>query len=69
MKKPQSSEKIPKEILYVRWTSLGIELIKPSTILETVALKLCIGSKRAKNRIDSLLSIIEELQFIENRIN
>ena len=58
-----------KEILYIRKTALGIELIKPLMAVETLALKLYVGNKRAKNRIARLLSIIEELQFIENRIN
>ena len=52
---------MPKEILYIRRTALGIELIKPSTIVEILALKLYISNKRAKNRIARLLLIIEEL--------
>ena len=50
-----------KEILYTRRIALGIGLIKPSTVVEILALKLYIGNKIAKNRIARLLSIIEEL--------
>ena len=60
---------MPKEILYTRKIALGIGLIKPSIAVETLALKLYVGNKRAKNRIAKLLSIIEDLQFIENGIN
>ena len=63
------NQKIPKEIAYTRKTALGIGLIKLLIAVETLALKLHVGNKRAKNRIAKLLSIIEDLQFIENRIN
>ena len=52
---------MPKEILYIRKTALGIGLIKISTVVETLALKLYIRNKRAKNRIARLLSIIKDL--------
>ena len=60
---------MPKEILYTRKIALGIGLIKLLITVETLALKLYVGNKRVKNRIAKLLSIIEDLQFIENRIN
>ena len=61
LRKLQLSKKMLKEVLYARKTALGVGLVKPSTAIETLALKLHIGNKRAKNRIASLLSIIEEL--------
>ena len=63
------SEKIPTEVLYVRKTALGIRLVKPSVAVETLALKLYIDNKQARNRIANLLIINKELQFVENGIN
>ena len=60
---------MPREVLYARKTALGVRIVAPSTAIDILALKLYVGNKRAKNRIAGLLSIIEEMQFVESRIN
>ena len=52
---------MPKEVLYIRRSALGIRLIKLSTAINILTLKLYIGNKKAENRIATLLSINEEL--------
>ena len=60
---------MPREVLYTRKTALRVGIVSPSTVIYILALKLYIGNKRAKNRIVGLLSIIEEMQFVESGIN
>ena len=54
------SEKFLREVLYSRKSALGICLIKLSTIIVILALKLCIGYKRTSNRISNILQINKE---------
>ena len=63
------SRKFPRTVLCSRKSVLGVGLMLPSALIATLKLKLCIRNKRAENRIATLLSINEELQFIKNRIN
>ena len=50
-----------REVLYARKTALGVGIVAPSTAIDTLALKLYVRNKRAKNRIIGLLSVIEEM--------
>ena len=59
--KLQLSEKMLREVLYARKKALGVGIVAPSTVIDTLTLKLYIGNKRVKNRIAGLLSIIEEM--------
>ena len=45
------SEKFLRIILYARKTALGIGIMKPSTIIAILVIKLYLGHKRADNRI------------------
>jgi len=54
------SEKFPREILYSRKSALGIGLLKPTTIIAILAMKLCIGHMRMNDRIATILTINEE---------
>ena len=49
------SKKFPRRILYVRKSVLGIGIMKPSTIVDTLALKLYISYKRQGSRILKLI--------------
>ena len=40
------SEKFPRKILCAQKSQLGVGTMKPSTIITTLALKLCLGHKR-----------------------
>ena len=39
------SEWFPRDVLYLRKTALGVGIIKPSTIIDILALKLYVGHK------------------------
>ena len=53
-------------ILYTRKTVIGIGIMKPSTIIDTLVLKLYMGHKRQKSRIAMLIKANEEIQFMQN---
>ena len=57
------SIKFPRSILYTRKTAIGIGIMKPSIIIDTLALKLYRGHKRQKSRITILIKANEEIQF------
>ena len=59
--------KFLRSILYTRKTAIGIGIMNPSTIIDTLVLKLYIGYKRQKSRIAMLIKVNEEIQFIQNR--
>ena len=54
------STKFPREVLYSRKSAMGIGLLKPSTIIAILAMKLYIGHKRANDRIANIIQINEE---------
>jgi len=61
------SMKFPRIILYTRKTVIGIGIMKPSTVIDTLVLKLYVGYKRQKSRIAMLIKANEEIQFTQNR--
>ena len=69
MKKLGYSIKFSKKVLQMRRNVLGIRLLKLKKIIETSALKLHIGYKRAKTRIAKLININKDMQFIESGYN
>ena len=69
MKKLGYSTKILKRVIYMRRNALRIRILKLKTIIETLALKLYVGYKRAKTRIVKLVNINEDMQFIESNCN
>ena len=46
LKKLELSEKFPREILYARKSALGVGLLKPSTIITILTLKIYTYKKR-----------------------
>jgi len=54
------SIKFPRKIVYARKSALGIGLIAPSTIIDTLVLKLYLGYKRMEDEVSKIIRIIEE---------
>ena len=54
------SIKFPRKIVYARKSALGIGLIAPSTIIDTLALKLYLGHKRMEDEVSKIIRIIKE---------
>jgi len=46
LQKLRLSKKFPRRILYIKKSALDIRIMKPLTIVDTLALKLYIGYKR-----------------------
>ena len=60
LKKLGLSENFPREILYARKSALGVGLLKPSTIITILTLKLYLGHMRKDDRIAWIIKINEE---------
>ena len=61
------SSKFPRKVLYMWKNALGTGLLCLKTIIETLALKLYIRYKREKIKIHKLITIIEDMHFVESR--
>ena len=59
------SEKFPRRIIYTRKSALGVGLLKPSTIVSFLALKLYLGHKRKSDRMSKIISINKENAFLQ----
>ena len=55
LKKMGLSEKFPRKMLHTRKSALGVGLIKPSTMVLILSLKLHVGHVRAQNRIARII--------------
>ena len=62
LKKVGLGEKFRKDALCTRKSGLGIELIKPSTILALLALKLYFRHMRIEDSVAQMVQIIQENQ-------
>ena len=69
LKKLGLSMKFPRYILYARKSALEIGILKPSTIIDTLSLKLYLGHKRRYSRISKLIKTNEEYIMINYGIN
>ena len=49
--------------------ALRIGILRLKTIMETLALKLYIGYKRANISINQLINIIEDMHFVKSSFN
>jgi len=59
LKKLGLSKKIPRKILYAQKSELGVGILKSTTIVAILALKLYLGYKRNKDRISNIIMINE----------
>ena len=69
LKKIGLGEKFPRLCLYSRRSALGIGLLKPTTILAILALKLYVGHKRLNTKISRMITINEQMQHLQNGYN
>jgi len=69
LKKIGLSAKFPRQILYARKAALGVGIIKPCTIINTLVIKLYIGYQRKKSRLAIFMNINEEILFLNNGVN
>ena len=65
LKKLGLSEKFPRKILYTRKSALRVGLLKPSTIITILILKLYLGYMRKDDRIAWIIKINEENTHIQ----
>ena len=63
------SEWFPRDVLYSRKTALGVGIMKPSTIIDILVLKLYVGHKWLNNRIAKIIRINEEEVSYQNGFN
>ena len=66
LKKLGLSEKFPRAVLHSRKTALGVGLMKPTTIVNILTLKLCVGHKRFNDRIAKIIGLNEEEATYQN---
>ena len=69
LKKLGLSEKFPRAVLHSRKTALGVGLMKPTTIVNILTLKLCVGHKRFNDRIAKIIGLNEEEETCQNGYN
>ena len=60
LKKMGLSVKFPQKILCARKSALGIGLLSPATIIDALALKLCLGHKRINDEVAKVIGVIED---------
>jgi len=69
LKKLGLGERFSRDVLYSRKMALGAGLMKPTTIIDMLALKLYIGYKRLNDRIAKIIRITEEDATYQNGYN
>ena len=50
-RKMKLGNKFPRKLLHVRKSALGIGLVEPNTVMDSLALKLRVGNKRSKGEL------------------
>ena len=63
------SRKLPKDILYIRHSILGIGLITPETPVANTILQLYFRNMRMKSNIVEMIIVNEEYNAVENGLN
>jgi len=65
LRKLNLSSKLPRRILYTRKLSLGIGIMKPSTIIDTLKAKLYLENVRKEGVAQSAIRLQEEYLAVE----
>ena len=60
LRKMGFSVNFPRKIVHAQKSALGIGLMKPTTTMAILALKLCVGHKRKGSKIAEMTEINEE---------
>ena len=58
--------KFPRKLLHVQETSLGVGLIAPNTVIDTLATKLWVGNKRLNGKLSNVIKVNEENSYIDS---
>ena len=66
LKKMGLSINFPRKLLYARKSALGVGLIKPSTMILILSMRLYAGHVRAGDRISNIIRINEENAMFQN---
>ena len=59
-------DKFPRKLSNVQKTSLGVGLIAPNTVIDTLATKLWVGNKRLQGELGNAIKAHEENSFIDS---
>ena len=54
-------DKFPTKLLYVKKSALGVGLIEPETVMDYLAMKLCVGNERSKSDLTRVTNTHEEI--------
>ena len=57
LRKLKLSESFPRKVLYIRNSALRVGLIALRTIVDVLALKLCVGYQRARSKVAKMIQI------------
>ena len=65
LRKLKLSTKFPRKILYARKSALGVGLMAPSTIVDTLAVRAYVGHQRGRSRVSKLFQILEQKAWLQ----
>jgi len=65
LQKLQLSIKFPRKILYARKSALGVGLMAPSTIIDSLALKAYVSHQRGESNISKIIQILEQNVWLQ----
>ena len=54
-------DKFPTKLLYVKKSALGVGLMEPATVIDYLAIKLCVGNKRSKGDLTRVINAHKEI--------
>ena len=57
---------LPSKLLHVQKPRLGIGLIEPNTVIDTLEIRLCVGNKRLEGDVSKIVEVHEENIFIDS---
>ena len=61
-------DNLPRNLLCVRKSALGVILIEPKIAIDYLKIKLCTGSERLTGELTSVMSVHEETGLIDSRL-
>ena len=69
VKKIGLGENFPREVLYSRKSALGVGLLKPTTVLAILSMKLYVGHMRMEDQMSKMIRIIQENEGLQYGYN
>ena len=68
IRKMKLGDDFSKKLLHVTKSALGIMLVEPNTVMDSLALKLHLGNKRFKGELTSVIKHHEKLSLDDSRL-